>query len=186
MDCDKDNIIELFDCVNFSEYNRKLPSSESKLTIIHVNIRSMIKNFWRVEQILSEANSVIDVLIITEANISENLKSLYNINYYTMYTVLRKNQKGGGIILYIKNKYTFTHINFKTLHFECLLGTINITSVPLTLCAVYRPPNTNKRQFVFELDTLLEKHHDTDFIFLGDVNIDLKLENSVKNHTWML
>ncbi|CAH2104643.1 unnamed protein product [Euphydryas editha] len=48
------------------------------------------------------------------------------------------------------------------------------------LCAIYRPPNSSKRLFIDELKTVIEQlNKHSDLFLLGDVNIDLKLDNPI-------
>ncbi|CAH2092679.1 unnamed protein product [Euphydryas editha] len=174
------NIVELFNCIDYSNYKSITPNNPHNLTFVHVNIRSLVKNFSKIEQILSASNSSIDFIVITEVNVPENIKSLYNIPGYTLYSQLRQSRRGGGIIVYIKNKYKFKQHKTTTLHFECLLGTINSTSSSVVLCAVYRPPSNNKHHFIKEIEKVLKRFEREDVVFLGDVNINLKINNPVK------
>lgn len=177
---DENNVTELFNCLDFANYNRLVPNKRHNLTFMHVNIRSLIKNFSKIEQIINIAGSSVDILVLTEVNISDNIKSLFNLPGYTMYTELRRVKKGGGIIVYIKNKYKFKQSKVTTLHFECLLGTITFTNYSISLCAVYRPPKNNKQHFIVEIEKIFHRSTNTDLIFIGDININLKLDNPIK------
>ncbi|KAI5639343.1 reverse transcriptase (RNA-dependent DNA polymerase) domain-containing protein [Phthorimaea operculella] len=68
-----------------------------------------------------------------------------------------------------------------SIHFECLTGKIVTPSrYNLALCAVYRPPNTNKYAFTNELARTLSFAQGLDLLVIGDINIDLKRNDSVK------
>lgn len=172
-------IKEIFNCFDLICYKAEIPKHPNNLTILHVNIRSTIKNFWKVEQILNKSQSHIDVLVLTEVNISSVIQSLFNIPGYTLITELRKNRKGGGIMLYVKNKHKFTQYKTPTLNFECIAGKFTANSYSLFLCAVYRPPNTNKKLFVQELDITLNRFTCSDCVVLGDINVNLKTETPI-------
>lgn len=45
------------------------------------------------------------MIIFTEANISDDIICLYNIQGYQMYKALRKFRKGGGSLLYFNNRH---------------------------------------------------------------------------------
>ncbi|CAK1597319.1 unnamed protein product, partial [Parnassius mnemosyne] len=102
---------------------------------------------------------------------------------YNMYTELRNNRKGGGIIMYIHKKHKFRVHNKKTRYFECILGQITTPNkYSATLLAIYRPPSFIKHLFINELHCTLKtvnKNHD--LFMLGDVNIDLKISSPIKH-----
>ncbi|KAG7310783.1 hypothetical protein JYU34_003599 [Plutella xylostella] len=177
------NISELFDCPNIQNYLTKIPKIGNSVTVIHINIRSMIKNFSKLLQCINDSRNRIDVIIITEANIKDSFCSLFNINGYEMHTRLRIHSKGGGIIIYINKKYKFQTLKFNTLHCETMIGKISVTkNHNIILCALYRPPDKNKNVFLKELQQLLTQYSTHDrFILIGDINIDLRSESIIKD-----
>ena len=101
------NITEIYDCVDINEYFKHVSKNNNNLTCIHINIRSIIKNFVYIELIVAKAKRSIDVLILSEVGITENLSTLFYLEGYSMYTQLRNGRKGGGIIMYILKKHKF-------------------------------------------------------------------------------
>lgn len=139
----------------------------------------MLLNFSHLELIISNSPRLIDIIVVTEVNIKENCKQLFNLHNYNMYSCLRKNKKGGGILLYVHNKYIFSQNVINSMHFECLMGQIQKTGLKsVSLCAVYRPPDTDKRLFISELGNLLSKHDKKHkLIVIGDTNINLNVHS---------
>lgn len=179
------SINEIFDCPDINSFLQHIPSYKFiNLTCIHINIRSTIKNFYHLEQIILSCNRSIDIIILTEVNISETICNLYNINGYEMHAELRKNRKGGGILIYVNKKHKFVRKKpSNNNHFECLLGNITTPSnYSATMCAVYRPPNNCKHLFIQELQRTIDNcEHNLDFFLLGDTNMDTKIDNPVKH-----
>ena len=157
--------------------------SQNNLFFLHVNIRSLVKNFAQLEYIILNSTNIIHTIIVTEVNISDTCKTLYMIDNYDMYSELRSGRKGGGIIIYIHNSIKFTRLMTSTLHFECLLGRIETNyGYTIAICAVYRPPNTDKRLFINELSRIISSYPmKADYLLLGDCNIDLKRVNNIVN-----
>lgn len=172
------NINEIFDCINIKSYLEKIPTSSLSnihLFCLHVNIRSMILNFPKLIQIIDSCKPPLDVVVVTEVNISEGISNLFNIPGFNMYTQLRNHCKGGGIIIYVKNCLKFTRKQTKTHYFENITGTLKTPYCAISVCAIYRPPSLSKQLFITELEHLIMSDCKDDCILIiGDTNIDLK------------
>lgn len=180
-----DDIVEFSDCTDLSTYFQTIPKPvphSATVTFMHVNIQSMTKNFSSLLQCIDSVKSPVDVIIVTEANISQLISSLYEIDGYAMHTELRNTRKGGGIIIYVRNILHFTTSKTATHHCESLIGKLTtVNKTTYTLCALYRPPHLSKNKFITELQKVLNSHVNSEnFILMGDVNIDLKSMNSIR------
>lgn len=177
------DIIELKECININNFLSNIPYKCTNLLCMHINIRSLIKNFAALEQCIYSCDRCIDIIILTEANIKDNVSSLFKIEGYGMHTELRKNRTGGGIIIYYNKKHKLTIINTTTKNFECMLFEITTPNTySLTVCAIYRPPKNSKHLFLAELKSILNKiNPQSDVCFTGDINIDLKTESPIKH-----
>ncbi|KAL0810711.1 hypothetical protein ABMA28_010035 [Loxostege sticticalis] len=174
-------ITQLFDCSSPIDFYKKLPANcHLNLTCLHLNIRSMIKNFTTFLQLIHSCPFPIDIIALTEVGISERIAPLYNIPTYNMHIQLRNNRRGGGIILYVKNHIKFTENKRKTCTYENITGILKINhSQDVGVCVVYRPPKTNQTIFVKELGSHILKHNtNKNFLLVGDINIDLKTISS--------
>ncbi|KAI5635933.1 reverse transcriptase (RNA-dependent DNA polymerase) domain-containing protein [Phthorimaea operculella] len=168
---------------DLKDFFKRIPKSNSNFTMLHVNIRSIIKNFAKVEQIVNLTNQRIDVIILTEVGISDSLSNLFCLGGYNMHTNLRKHQKGGGIIMYVRKNHKFTIKSKATTHLECTISEI-ITQAGyhVNLCALYRPPGLNKKSFLTEFKTILSNCHTQDMIVLGDTNINTQSTECIRDH----
>lgn len=174
-----ESVLEHKGCHSVNDYWMYVPNYNNKLTCIHVNIRSIIKNFSQIEVLVKSSLHRIDIIILTEVGISNNnLRNMFTIPGYTMHTKLRSNKKGGGIIMYVLNEHKFEKLTLKTSLFECIVGNlITCNNYTIALCAIYRPPSLNKSLFLIELKHTLDKCQNIDLILLGDININLKERN---------
>lgn len=177
--------MEIHDCPSINDFINYLPKCMSTFNIIHINIRSLIKNFSLVLQLINQSKLDIDVIILTEVGISRcnDLTQLFCIGGYKMCSELREHRKGGGIIIYVKDCHNFITLdNIKLKHCESLFIKIKIFNHYTThICAIYRPPKESKHLFITALKRSLcsdiFKH--TDLFLLGDINIDLKSPNNI-------
>lgn len=183
MDDVSENVMELTDCPTIQYYFQMVSSYSSissDITYLHVNIRSLIKNFSKLELLLCSVNRSVDVIILTEVGICERISSLYHIPSYNMHTELRSKRKGGGIIVYTHISHKFIPCKTLTIHSECIIGKITTrNNNNIVLFALYRPPSLNKNHFLTELDRLLCNYTNQDIILIGDINIDLKVSTNV-------
>lgn len=165
----------------FNEFVSVLTPNKNKLLLLHANIRSLIKNHAQLEKIIRECPKTIHIIVLTEVNITDRTKQLFNIDNYEMHTELRGNRRGGGIIIYSHKSITFTPLTTKTSSFECLIGEVSISSdYKSYICAIYRPPNLNISNFIGELNKLLSEYPvNTNFLTCGDMNIDLNMSNTL-------
>lgn len=103
-----------------------------------------------------------------------------------MCSELREQRRGGGIIVYVKICHRFhklNNINFK--YCESLIIKIKTPHCYTAhICALYRPPNKSKHLFITELKYILRNNSfkSADLYLLGDINIDLKLQNNIRDH----
>ena len=126
------------------------------------------------------------VIGVTESwlhqDIPNNLISLPN---YNLIRNDRKNKRGGGVALYLKNNLKYDVLFTESHEFlESIWVKICLKKQIYVIGTVYRPPNTDSSLFIstFE-DTLINIFSTYDEILcMGDFNIDfLKLNNTLKN-----
>ena len=84
-------------------------------SIVHFNCRSLPQNFKRIKESLIEINNNFDIVALTETWLNENNKDDYVLDGYEVCHTVRKNRKGGGVAVYIKNG-----INYKVIEEFCI------------------------------------------------------------------
>ena len=108
---------EKSEAVNSPYYNvDKFNSSSRSLlknsfSVLHINIRSMNKNFEKLREYLSHVKGHFSIIALTETRCSDNKadeNSLWQLpNYRTIHQIRNSGQKGGGIALYVHNSLNY-------------------------------------------------------------------------------
>lgn len=179
LDTTDHNIIE-FNCQTWDDFTCNLINTKRNyLFMLHVNIRSIKKNFAHIELIVSSSKNIVH--LITEANLRNNEVSMFGIPDYTLYSELRTLRKGGSVLLYVHNTIYYTRINnYIVNEFEYISGELNSGKYIMGVTVVYRPPSTTKHRFLKELSTLLTTYpNKQDHVVMGDMNLDLKHNNPI-------
>ena len=90
-----------------TKYKERLCSSNN-LSMIHLNIRSAVKNLKNFEMYLNQLDVCFNVIGLSETWFTDSSVDLYAIPGYNSCHVYRSNKRGGGVPIYIKD-----HINFR-------------------------------------------------------------------------
>ena len=147
--------------------------------ILHMNIRSMNKNFEKLKIFLDKAQCERAIIGITETWFSGSPHSMYSLSGYNMITNSRQKKRGGGVALYIpthfeyevKNDLTVMTDSLETLFIEiCVIGDKNIV-----VGIVYRPPQSHTEEFILGIQNILSHPIFTSksCLLMGDFNADL-------------
>lgn len=162
---------------NFNEISPKYLNS--KLSYIHMNIRSLRKNFTPLISHIHNITNKIHLIILTETNITDDETQLYNLHGYNS-IFLNRDGRGGGIAVYIKEGIHFETITIKSTSFETIRVDITINNKNITVIAIYRPPCQNINTFVNELDQAISNiNKKIETIIIGDMNIDIKKRSTI-------
>ena len=94
--------------VNFNNKCKDISVSAEKLSLFHVNIRSFPKNINNWEYYLMGLDLPFSCIGVSETWFTESNCDLYSINGYENVNLCRKDKKGGGVSIFVKE-----NINFK-------------------------------------------------------------------------
>lgn len=164
---------------DLKEYMDRIYKSNHKgLCILHQNINSLRKN-WVLFSTYLERNTgnKVDVIVLTEISIYNYENDLYKIKGYNTVCYNRIKQKGGGVLILIKDYLQIINSDFGKCSksgYEYVQVELVMNQVNTRLIAVYRPPNCNVNMFIKEIECriqIINKHHN--IILIGDINIDL-------------
>lgn len=160
---------------NFNEI--KINEISCQLSLIHMNIRSLRKNFVTLLSHINQIQNKISLLILTETNITDNENDLYKIHGFNA-LFLNRDGRGGGIAVYIKDDINFEVNEIEANSFETISIDLSINNKTTSFISVYRPPHLNINHFIIELDQAISKFNKkNDTIVVGDMNIDIKKTN---------
>ena len=132
--------------------------------MIHLNIRSAVKNLEKFENYLSNLKHSFPIIAISESWIKEHNADICNMHGYQSEHNIRLNKGGGGVSLFIKNDIeylvrqdlTIQNPSMEALFIELRNGQIG-NSRDMIIGVVYRPPDTEVVQFNELLSQTLSK-----------------------------
>ena len=161
------------------------------LFIIHINIRSLNKNFDSLLKFLHLLSAVPDIICLYETKIKdENITVPLGIpNYEFIHTDCKTN--AGGVAMYINSKIKFEVLQHLHLDLDnCEDLWVQLSQCKIIFRVIYRHPKPDYKLFNDSLEqnfALLQKNT---FYIVGDINIDIssksKLSNSSRNYQNML
>ena len=158
--------------------------------IMHVNTRSLHKNFEKREELIHEINITPDVIAISETKLKDNTPFSYSLFGYDFVSKNSSTNAGGVEIFVIPTSKVInltTSLNLNVS--DCADLRIEIMLPQKRKCfvgAVYRHPNYNFSQFLnsFELTVAKLTESKSHYNISGDINIDLLNcdKESIKNY----
>ena len=178
------NLDVLSDYFDLFALNKLLSENKNDLNIMHMNSRSLPKNFDIITALLNSFHRSPHILAVTESWLNTNNKHLYPLTGYQSYHLTRNIRPHGGVSVFVSDKLhseqsctlTFVNENIE-------INTVKVTfdSQQFTICTVYRPhsKHNNVEQFTDILTSLIQRNtiKNEKVIILGDFNINL-LEHS--------
>ena len=128
---------------NFEDYVSTITTlKNSYLNIIHINIRSIHKNFDVLKSVLNGLPKPPDVIAVTETWLQEHTKHLYSLEGYNSYHLVRTEREHGGVSIFINNMLQTELLNqfcFINEHIEILTCQLTIGISKYVIAAIYRP-----------------------------------------------
>lgn len=182
---DIDDVVSVGDAIaiDMPEHCKAAFNSGAKaFSVLNQNIRSLNRNYEGLAVLLKRLDIKYDLIMLTESWLSENSIIPEMVNYTAHSTKIHLNQND-GIVLYLKDS-----IHAKVFEpnycreVNCLVTTINND---LAIVSLYRPPAfKNLDPFLKSLDKILSSiNHYKNIILMGDLNINIKLEQLNPKHT---
>lgn len=145
-------------------------NGEKELIVLLLNIRSIRNKLNELEIFIDSIKKKPNIIIITESWLRDNETQFFNLKNYQSVTNCRTNQRGGGIIVFIKDEIGFNvprNDQVANSHFIV----IHLIKFKIKISAFYRSPSTKPEQFIEKLEGILDKTDN--LICFGDANYDL-------------
>ena len=168
------------------EFNNTFSYTPDNISLLHINSRSLNRNFEYFENLLHSLNNFsFSVIGISETWLNQNSPDIFNLPNYTFIRADRKGRRGGGVAFYIAQNLNFKiRSDIKLSQAESLFIEIdnsNLRNVIIGL--IYRPPDTNCELFCDELDLHLHKigNENKHIFILGDFNINFSPTSGSNN-----
>ena len=167
-------------------YKQSILNSKKQqdLSILHLNVRSIVKNKHVIEELLIELGSCPEILAITETKLNDDKLNYTSISNYS-FVCCNSSTNAGGVAFYILNSLKFNRredLEFNSDDSENLFIEVNITKNKVFIIGViYRHPTCSLKKFQEQLLLTLNKlaHDKLDFVICGDYNVDL-LKHEIK------
>lgn len=153
---------------------RYLAGGVEELNIIHVNIRSIKKNFDNFVATLVPTGIHFDIIIMTECwlQVSGPLPSLSG---YTAYSTANNRTQNDGVVVFVNTLKGFMVKEMVVRDAGCLV----CWSDEFAVVAVYRSPsNIVLDGFYTDMECVLATLKQKNVALVGDLNVDIKLGNS--------
>ena len=179
--------------LNLNSLNKRGASSIARdntylnnyLGLLHVNARSLNKNFDSLELLLSSINHFpFSIIGITETWLNSNSPSMFNLHNYDFIRADRAQGKGGGVGMYVDNQLRVKprpdiHIQGSE---DLFIEILNDKDKNIIVGTIYRPPGNCIDMFSDNFDEELNKilRENKKIYLMGDFNIDLS--NSTHNN----
>ena len=146
----------------------------------HLNIRSLLPKKAQLDILLSNTN--LDFLALSESWLSASIEdNLVSFPGFKLFRKDRPDKRGGGIVLYIKDKFQCEEITLPDGCMECLgIKIVFANKMPLNIVVIYKPPKENDNNFT-QLNHIIKTLGDKELIIIGDFNINwLNKQTSAK------
>ena len=171
--------------------------NDKTFSVLHLNVRSLNKNFESLKELLTTINFEFKVICFTERWCTDDQRNetLFNLENYTSINQVRKHERGGGICVFIHNSLTFklrSDLGTNSNDIESLvIEIINKNSKNFVINAQYRQPAGDFKQYKTYLENFFNKMKNSDkaIYIVGDINlnfIDYETNIKVKNYLNLL
>lgn len=186
LDILEDNIQGCIDC---SVLSSNINIKNKLLNIFHLNIRSINKNFDQF-MVFLEAYSLhltCDIIILSECW-SINSEDQYNIRDYNRFYNYANYNKNDGIVIFIKSELNAVVTNMKLERTGITFSRIclDINNVKYGVTCVYRPPSTNIKSFIYDLEQYISSNTNKQIeLFIGDININILQKNDYDTNLYL-
>jgi hypothetical protein len=167
----------------FNEYIHTSDTDDVlSLSYLHLNIRSIPKNFDSLLTFLDTLHFSFSFIGISETWFNESTRALYDLDKYNQLAVYRTDKRGGGVSLFIKTSIKYTvrdDLNIFEDDAESIFievdKSIFDTDRNIVVGLIYRIPNKDAKSFNKNFGKVLNsiKTENKLSYLLGDYNINL-------------
>lgn len=153
-----------------------ISNTNNDLNILHMNIRSVNKNFDELIVFLKVINIQCDVIILSECWLSSVSTTPY-LEGFTSFQSSNPFNQNDGVIIYVIDGLT---CSVTEPHFEEASGLLCTIGNLVAILAIYRSPSFKSiDKFINDLDAiLLGLSRFKSVALMGDINIDIKQHNT--------
>ena len=138
----------------FNDKCSQLSLDSTNISLLHLKIRSMVKNLCTFELYLNSLNFDFTILCLTETWLRQSKADLYGISGYRHECEYRQDRNGGGVSIFIKDFIDYkkrSELTGYNSYMESIFIEISKTSINcnknVIISIIYRPPGTDNFHF---------------------------------------
>ena len=157
-----------------------LSFNSNSISIIHINICSLQKNFDSLQEFLCLLPNMPKIICLSESRI--NQKPLVNLELPSYKLVhIDSPTPAGEVAVYVSNELRIEIVSNLSLNIDgCENMWIKLCHLDIILGVIYRHPKSNVKLFVDELNKTLEQLKTTKVYLIGDINVNIFSINNAK------
>ena len=168
------------DYIDFYDNSLNFWNGNDFLILVHLNIRSLHKNFDNLHEFVSLLPFKPDVIFLSESRINQLLKNIQLQRYNFLNATPGK--KAGGETVYLSTTFNFTQvISFQVYGTESIWLKIwnNNSTKTILIGSIYQHPTKDSNKFLDDFSDCMKKLADEKkmFYIIGDINIDINRTN---------
>lgn len=155
------------------QLNHLTTTNDLHVSVLNVNIRSLRKNFDKLEAFLDSLNFSFDLICLTETFVDEHEARFFALDNY-MFLGQPRNSRGGGVGVFVRRTLEAGREHLAVAGAEALLFTVVGAgwASPYKITVLYRQPSAGLGDFLESLEEHLFASGNPPHIILGDFNID--------------
>ena len=172
---DYDTLNEFANSCRYIDHISELVPGDMDLTLLHLNIRSILNKQDELKNLLSSND--IDICSLNETWLDNTTKNQVQVSGYVLESSEHKNKSGGGVGILVGDHLKYKRrLDLENFDLELCIVEILGKNGNLIVCSLYRAPNTKENVFLREYRKLLQCISDFEgrhTILCMDHNFDL-------------
>ena len=162
------------------------------IIVLQLNIQSILDNQMELKMLLNtlkNKNLNVDAVLLSETFLTDKTLKLVNLEGYTLLTNHRKEHKGGGVAILLRNGVNYQRRKDLEVMVEkevesCYIEIKTKSGKKIIVGSLYRSPNTKETELINHVQNTIVKcmsaKQDIDIILGMDHNLDLLKINNHK------
>ena len=155
----------------------------SDLFVLHLNIRSLQKNFDEFQSLIDNMKNKPHVILVTESWLDPSLSQSYMLKNYRLEVSSQTELRGKGVAMYIADSLTYSRrgdLESNTKEVQSIFIEIRVSHKTIIIGALYRSPSFPASAFLDPFEETLDKVNNECKLCLlgGDFNFDILKHNT--------
>ena len=145
---------ELDNC-DYFQLTNPIEASHGDLLVMQLNIRGLLGKMSNLKDLVNKVmrGKKVDIILLCETWQNKNIPIISLSGYNYVYKS-RKHKMGGSVGIFISERIRFTedkmNVNYECIEYVVINITTKHENKKITICSLYRQPNTNDSKFVEE------------------------------------